>query len=104
MVAAVNFYEALGFRSFTEDLRRRSPAFGSARLPQPATRSRRADGPAQLGTGVLWVDDVDAMYQRVLDAGFSPLPRRRTRRGGTILHVHDTDGHELSFARPLASP
>jgi uncharacterized glyoxalase superfamily protein PhnB len=42
-------------------------------------------------------------YRRVLTAGLDPetsLPD--APRGERYFHIHDPDGHELSFARPLA--
>jgi uncharacterized glyoxalase superfamily protein PhnB len=52
---------------------------------------------------VLWVDDVDAMYRRAVTAGFDPETSPADAPWGErYFHIHDPDGHELSFARPLA--
>jgi uncharacterized glyoxalase superfamily protein PhnB len=52
---------------------------------------------------VFWVEDVDAMYQRALAARFvaasAPVD---APWGERYFHIHDPDGHELSFARPLS--
>jgi len=54
------------------------------------------------GRVILWVDDVDAMYERVRCAGGSPdAPPSDATWGERYFHVRDPDGHELSFARPL---
>jgi uncharacterized glyoxalase superfamily protein PhnB len=52
----------------------------------------------------LWVDDVDAMHRRALAAGFDPeaAPRDATW-GERFFHIHDPDGNELSFARPVVA-
>jgi uncharacterized glyoxalase superfamily protein PhnB len=52
---------------------------------------------------VFWVDDVDAMYQRAVAAGFDPETSPADAPWGErYFHIQDRDGHELSFARPLA--
>ena len=54
------------------------------------------------GRVVLWVNDVDAMYQRVLEAGFEPETTPTDAPWGErYFHIRDPDGHELSLARPL---
>jgi len=56
------------------------------------------------GRVVLWVDDVDAMYQRAVTAGFHPdAAPADASWGERYFHIHDPSGHELSFARPLRS-
>jgi len=55
------------------------------------------------GRVIVWVDDVDAMYDRVVAAGGTPTaPPRDAAWGERYFHVTDPDGHELSFARRLA--
>ena len=54
------------------------------------------------GRAIFYVDDVDAMYARALDEGFTPeAPPQNARWGERYFHLTDPDGHELSFARPL---
>ena len=54
------------------------------------------------GRAIFHVDDVDAMYRRALAAGFTPSTSPRDAEWGErYFHLTDTDGHELSFARPL---
>ncbi len=54
------------------------------------------------GRAIFYVDDVDAQYQRALDAGITPMfAPRDARWGERYFHVTDPDGHEVSFARPL---
>ena len=81
-------------------------------IPDARTNSPRsgADGDVEkhefvhpTGRVVLWVDDVDAMYRRALAAGFDPATSPTNAPWGErYFHIHDPDGHELSFARPLA--
>ena len=60
--------------------------------------------PAVWGRVILWVDDVDAMYERALTAGFHPdTSPADASWGERFFHIHDPSGHELSFPRPLTS-
>ena len=104
MVAAVSFYQALGFHLLYggEDAPFTTFRVGSGYLNlqlDPSGSRRRA----VWGRVVLWVDDVDAMYRRALVAGFAPEnPPTDAPWGERYFHILDPDGHELSFARPLA--
>jgi uncharacterized glyoxalase superfamily protein PhnB len=54
------------------------------------------------GRVIFYVDDVDAQHARACAAGLSPLfAPRDAPWGERYFHIVDTDGHELSFARPL---
>ena len=102
MDRSVAFYEALGF-------------VGVAGGPGTAFSTFRAgDGflniqldpehapvAAIWGRPLFWVDDVDAMYERVVAARIRPLTEPWDAPWGErYFHVRDPDGHELSFARP----
>lgn len=102
---AVAFYEALGFRlgyggpsaDFT------SFQVGDGYLNLQLDRSGSARSPIW-GRVVLWVDDVDAAYARAVGAGYVPQSAPADAPWGErYFHVRDPDGHELSFARPIAS-
>jgi catechol 2,3-dioxygenase-like lactoylglutathione lyase family enzyme len=55
------------------------------------------------GRVIFHVPDVDALYRRVVEKGLSPqTPPRDAEWGERYFHVRDPDGHELSFATPLA--
>ena len=105
MVEAVAFYRALGFRLLYGGPQATFTSFrvGAGYLNlqlDPVGSPRRA----LWGRVVLWVDDVDTMYRRALAAGLEPefTPRDATW-GERFFHIHDPDGHELSFARPLVA-
>jgi catechol 2,3-dioxygenase-like lactoylglutathione lyase family enzyme len=102
MVKAVAFYQALGFHllyggpdaTFTSF--RVGPGFLNLQLDTVCAAR------PLWGRIVLWVDDVDAMYQRALAAGYQPqAPPADADWGERYFHLQDPDGHELSFARPL---
>ena len=55
------------------------------------------------GRLILYHSDVDGLHARLLAAGIRPdtVPRDAPW-GERFFHLTDPDGHELSFARPLA--
>ena len=104
MDRAVTFYHSLGFHLL----------FGGPEAPFTSFRvgagylNLQLDPdafprPAIWGRVVFWVEDVDAMYQRALGARFVPESAPTDAPWGERhFHIHDPDGHELSFARPLS--
>ncbi len=56
------------------------------------------------GRVIFWVADVDNVHARARAAGYEPstAPADATW-GERYFHIKDPDGHELSFARPLAA-
>ena len=104
MAASVGFYTALGFEI----------AFGGADDPS-FTSFRVGSGflnvqfdPAFAGVTtvwgrpIFWVDDVDAMYERAVAAGYTPsLAPSDAPWGERYFHIADPAGHEISFAQPL---
>jgi catechol 2,3-dioxygenase-like lactoylglutathione lyase family enzyme len=59
--------------------------------------------PAIWGRVIFWVDDVDAIYARATAAGYAPTAAPADAAWGErYFHLHDPDGHELSFARLIA--
>lgn len=102
MDTAVAFYQSLGlemlyggpqavFTSFKIGPGFLNLQLAPAKMPQPLW-----------GRVIFYVDDVDAMFQRVLETGRQPDAEPADAPWGErYFHVHDPDGHELSFARPL---
>jgi uncharacterized glyoxalase superfamily protein PhnB len=103
MARAVGFYRTLGFTlafggeqaSFT------SFRVGSGHLnliAQPAERRW-----SWWGRTIFYDPDVDGLYTRAVAAGLKPhAPPRDAEWGERFFHLTDPDGHELSFAWPLA--
>ena len=103
MARSFAFYESLGFR-----LRYGGPdaAFTSFELGDGYLNLQPARTPPAPGWGrvILYVDDVDAMHARAVGLGYEPeAPPRDASFGERFFHLRDPDGHELSFARPLAT-
>ncbi len=101
MARALAFYRALGFRvkyggemsSFTSLV----AGVGFLNLIHVPNADIR-----WWGRAIFYVDDVDAQYQRALDAGITPMfAPQDARWGERYFHVTDPDGHEVSFAKPL---
>jgi catechol 2,3-dioxygenase-like lactoylglutathione lyase family enzyme len=104
MDEAVAFYLALGFVLLYCG---RAAPFTSFRVGRGYLNlqldAARSPSSAVWGRVVFWVDDVDAMYRRAVAAGFDPATSPADAPWGErYFHIRDPDGHELSFARPLA--
>jgi catechol 2,3-dioxygenase-like lactoylglutathione lyase family enzyme len=103
MGRSVQFYEALGFRLAAGG---RDATFTTFRVGDGFLNIQldpeHAPVPAIWGRVIFWVDDVDAMYDRARHAGIEPAAEPADAPWGErYFHVHDPDGHELSFARLL---
>ena len=103
MGASVAFYEALGF---TRLYGGPTSGFTSYRVGGGFLNLQLRIGdpgvPRGWGRVIFWVDDVDAMHRRALDAGFEPSTSPADAPWGErYFHILDPAGHELSFARPL---
>ena len=103
MAEAVAFYRALEFHLLYGGYEAAFTSFrvggGYLNLQLEAGRSA---GIAVWGRIVFWVDDVDAMYERAVAAGFPPdTSPTDASWGERYFHIRDPSGHELSFARPL---
>lgn len=54
------------------------------------------------GRLIFHVDDVDALYRRLVQAGLTPSTEPADASWGErYFHIDDPDSHELSFAKPL---
>jgi catechol 2,3-dioxygenase-like lactoylglutathione lyase family enzyme len=102
MARSVAFYTAFGFalRSGGPEVGFTSFRAGNGYLNLTAVgQAQRWSG---WGRAIFHVDDVDAVYARVVAAGLSPeFSPRDAAWGERYFHITDPDGHELSFARPL---
>lgn len=103
MERSVRFYRALGFQlhyggeteSFT------SFTVGSSYLNIVKAADERAW--SWWGRAIFYVSDVDALFARAEQHGLQPqFAPRDASWGERYFHLTDPDGHELSFARPLA--
>lgn len=103
MAAAVGFYEALGMHVVYGGPRASFTSFslGTSYLNLVASSERTW---SWWGRVIIYVEDVDRLHARALAAGLRSSTRPRDASWGErYFHISDPDGHELSFARPLAS-
>jgi catechol 2,3-dioxygenase-like lactoylglutathione lyase family enzyme len=103
MARSVGFYRAMGFalRYGGEAAAFTSFSAGNACLNVTTEGSEREW--SWWGRVIFYVDDVDALHRQAVAAGLQPqtAPRDATW-GERYFHISDPDGHELSFATPLA--
>jgi len=104
MSASVAFYDALGFERLYGGPR---AEFTSYRVGGSYLNLQHdvawAPPAAVWGRAIFYVVDVDALHRRAVDAGWVPeMPPSDAPWGERYFHLRDPDGHELSFARPLA--
>ena len=104
MGSAVDFYGALGFELLSGGPER---AFTTFRAGDSFLNLQLDPSHAPIneiwGRVIFWVADVDAVYERARAAGYEPSTSPADATWGErYFHIKDRDGHELSFARPLA--
>lgn len=102
MARSCRFYQALGFelKSGGRDATFTSFHAGAGFL----NLARAARTETAWGRVIFHVDDVNAAYRHALSAGLDPeFAPRDALWGERYFHIRDPDGHELSFARPLAA-
>lgn len=103
MDRAVRFYRAVGFvlRYGGEDAAFTSFEAGAGYLNLIATSADRRW--AWWGRIIFHVADVDAFHVHAVAAGLHPDDAPQDAPWGErFFHITDPDGHELSFATPLA--
>jgi catechol 2,3-dioxygenase-like lactoylglutathione lyase family enzyme len=105
MAASTAFYDALGFvRAYGGP----DADFTSYHVGPSSFLNLQLDPewvpPTRVwGRTIVWVDDVDAVHDRALAAGYRPSTAPADAPWGErYFHVLDPAGHELSVARPLA--
>lgn len=60
------------------------------------------DAQTRWGRLIFHVDDVDALYRSLVQAGLAPSTEPADAPWGErYFHIDDPDSHELSFAKPL---
>jgi catechol 2,3-dioxygenase-like lactoylglutathione lyase family enzyme len=106
MARAVSFYERLGFELL----------YGGGSAPFTSFRVGRGFLNLQVdpswspkgaiwGRVIFWVDDVDGVFALAQANGFETMTSPADADWGErYFHLRDPDGHELSFAHPLAPP
>jgi catechol 2,3-dioxygenase-like lactoylglutathione lyase family enzyme len=81
-----------------------SAGFSSLHVPRsetPIINLQQDRTAVHWGRVIFHVADVDAFWAHLKEAGFEPDDPQDASWGERYFHLHDPDGHELSFARPL---
>src|ERR1700733_6386952 len=101
MARAVSFYRMLGFELLHGGDTAPFTSFraGAGYLNLIAQSADRRW--SWWGRVIFYESDVDALYAKVVAAGYHPLAPRDAEWGERFFHLTDPDGHELSFAYPL---
>jgi uncharacterized glyoxalase superfamily protein PhnB len=102
MQRAVRFYASLGFDIHYGGETASFTSFHAG----PSYLNLIAEGEEKQwswwGRVIFHISDVDALYERALQAGHQPSTTPRDAEWGErYFHLTDPDGHELSFAQPL---
>lgn len=104
MTAAVRFYrDVLGMELLYGGP---NSVFSSLRLPvaeYPIVNLEIGHPTTNWGRIIFHVADVDSCWRDLRANGFDADPPKDANWGERYFHMRDPDGHELSFARPLAA-
>lgn len=104
MRRACAFYRALGFDVLHGGPDASFTSLSAGRGILNLIARPRGEAWTWWGRAIFHVADVDAMYARVRELGIEPTTAPADAPWGErYFHVDDPDGHELSFARPLAA-
>jgi catechol 2,3-dioxygenase-like lactoylglutathione lyase family enzyme len=97
MDCPIEFYRKLGFDVVYGG---EGASFTSLRSGEAYMNLATGDGtpPAWWGRVIFRVDDADAHYRELVEAGLSPEVPRDASWDERYFHLSDPDGHELSFA------
>jgi catechol 2,3-dioxygenase-like lactoylglutathione lyase family enzyme len=102
MARSVRFYTTMGFKVLYGG---ESSAFTSLKVGAGFLNLDLVLGFAgggAWGRAILYVSDVDVVYQRAVAAGLHPTTEPRDAEWNErYFHISDPDGHEISFAKPL---
>ena len=104
MAVAVRFYQALGFALRYGGATTSFSSFSAGNACLNIISEAPDRRCSWWGRVIFYVADVDALHRQALAAGLQPQdgPRDATW-GERYFHITDPDGHELSFATPIAS-
>ncbi|MFV0258158.1 MAG: VOC family protein [Acidimicrobiales bacterium] len=100
MAPAVAFYRTFGFPVVYGG---ETEPFTTLEVGDQFINLQQGEPEVRWGRFIVHVADPDAAYRTALDAGYRPeFPPRDAAWGERYFHLRDPDGHEVSFACPLA--
>lgn len=102
MAASVAFYQALGMRVSFGGAGARFTSLGAGDCHVNLSAALVVSAAPFPGRIIFHVDDVDAVYEHIRAAGYTPETAPEDAPWGErFFHIRDPSGHELSFAKPL---
>jgi catechol 2,3-dioxygenase-like lactoylglutathione lyase family enzyme len=102
MQASVQFYrDVLGMELFFGGEQASFSSLRTADSESAILNLEQGDTTSRWGRLIFHVTDVDAFWTHLREHGFNPEMPQDASWGERYFHVHDPDGHELSFARRL---
>ena len=103
MARAVQFYSALGFSIRYGGASAAFTSFAAGNSYLNITLAPADQRLSWWGRVIFYTADVDGMYRCAMAQGLQPqFAPRDAEWGERYFHISDPDGHELSFATPLA--
>ena len=101
MEASLNFYrDVIGLELLYGGPHGAFSSLGASGADSPILNLERGCPATDWGRMIFHVADVDMCWNYLTERGFEPERPRDASWGERYFHMHDPDGHELSFARP----
>lgn len=102
MTASIAFYRTLGMKLKFGGEGAAFSSLSAGECHVNLIRQNPGPRPDFWGRVIFYVDDVDALYDQVISAGYRTETKPADASWGErYFHIRDPDDHELSFARPL---
>lgn len=98
----MRFYKnTLGLKTLYGDENAYFSSFATKDAKDTILNLEHGDPVNNWGRIIFYVKDVDKFWGYMKERGFNPDEPRDAPWGERYFHLHDPDGHELSFAQPL---
>ncbi len=102
VAASIRFYRSLGFDMLYGGPSEAMTSFQVGQGFLNLQKTTQPDTRAEWGRIVLYVSDVDAMFDRCVASGWQPTTTPTDAPWGErFFHITDPAGHELSFAKKI---
>lgn len=103
MKQAIKFYTTIGFVLFEGGIDEKFTSFGiGASQVLNITNERSNVKVSWWGRLIIYVSDVDNLYQHIIKQGLTPdFAPRDAEWNERYFHITDPDGHEISFAQRI---
>ena len=102
MQASVHFYrDVLGMEVLYGGERSSFSSLRAKETDSAILNLELGESAARWGRLIFYVANVDGAWKHLTESGFKPERPQDAPWGERYFHLHDPDGHELSFAQPL---